>query len=72
MEWQDYKKREIRLILENKMAQEVVYKGMVGIHELMTDDTFLAWFEKLSDAILNKLTMYEIYQKYMKEVKKKR
>jgi hypothetical protein len=43
---------------------------MVGIHELMTDDKFLDWFEKLSDKILSKLTMYEIYQKFQREVKK--
>lgn len=63
-------REEIKKKIEYKYVSEVVHPGMVGIHELMTDNKFLDWFEKLSDKILNKLSMYEIYQKYLKEVKK--
>jgi hypothetical protein len=63
-------KKLSEIVFENKVTQEVVHAGMVGIHELMTDDKFLDWFEKLSDKILSKLTMYEIYQKFQREVKK--
>lgn len=66
-----YVREETKKKLNDKYVCEIVSKTMVGIHELMTDDTFLNWFEKLSDKILNKMSMYEIYQKYLKEVKKK-
>lgn len=69
--WKEYKKENIKTIIESKLVSEVVHQGMVGIHELMTDDDFLNWFEKLSDSILNKLTMFEIYRRYMKEKKRK-
>ena len=67
--WREYKKENIKAIIESKLVSEVVYQKMLGIHELMTDDDFLNWFEKLSDKILNQLTMFEIYQKYLKERK---
>jgi len=69
--FKNYCKQKLQLVIENKLAQEVVHKEMVGIHELMTDDVFLNWFEKLSDKILNTMTMFEIYKKYQKEVLKK-
>jgi hypothetical protein len=66
--FKEYCRKNVKMVIEQKMATEAEYPGMVGIHELMTDDKFLNWFEKLSDKILNTLTMYEIYQKYKKEV----
>lgn len=70
--WKDYIHQRIRLIIENKIANEVVSHNMVGIHELMTDDDFLNWFDKLSERVLKKFTMYEIYKQYQDYKKKQK
>lgn len=69
MNWNDYKKESIRDILKQKIVNEAVYTNMLGFQELMTDDKFLKWVEKLSDKILSTKSTYEIYQMYLKQKK---
>ena len=62
------------IILEEKLkeVEEIEHPGMVRIYELMTDDKFYKWFQKLPDSILEKWSMYDIYQKFKKEVLKQK
>lgn len=45
----------------------MVGKKMVGIFELMTDDRFLSWVEKQSEALLATLSTLELYKLYQSE-----
>jgi hypothetical protein len=40
-----------------------IYKGMLGVAELMTDDNFLAWVEALSEEALSRPTE-ELYAEF--------
>ena len=42
----------------------MVNTKMVGITELMTDNKFVAWVEKQADALLSRLSTFELYQLY--------
>lgn len=55
--------------IEEKPTNEAVYSGMLGAVELFQDDKFLEWVEKLPMKILEKMSIYDVYQKYLKEKK---
>jgi len=42
----------------------MVHAEMVGITELMTDDSFVGWMEDQTEEILAKLSTFEIYNLY--------
>lgn len=42
----------------------MVHPAMVGITELMTDDSFLCWMEDQQEDLLENLTTYEIFNLY--------
>ena len=44
----------------------MVSPKMVGIFELMTDEGFMEWIERQSEALLARLTTFEAYQLYLK------
>jgi hypothetical protein len=55
--------------VEEKPTTEAVYSGMLGAVELFQDDKFLEWVEKLPMKILEKMSIFDVYQKYLKEKK---
>lgn len=55
-----------------KLIMEAIYSGMMGAAELFEDDNFLEFIEKLPMRILEKLTIPEVYDKYLREVKAKK
>jgi hypothetical protein len=57
---------------EQKAVTEVVHSQMLGFEEMVKDMKFVEFVEKLSDSILEKLSIFEVYQKYLKEVKRKK
>lgn len=62
-------------VVENKSIEtvkEVVSSTMLGAAELFEDDSFLEFIEKLPMRILEKLTIPEVYDKYLREVKAKK
>lgn len=42
----------------------MVHPVMVGITELMMDESFLCWMEEQTDDLLENLTTYEIFNLY--------
>ncbi len=42
----------------------MVHPGMVGITELMMDESFLCWMEQQQDDLLESLTTFEIFNLY--------
>jgi hypothetical protein len=44
----------------------MVHSGMVGITELMMDDSFLSWMECQQQDMLESLSTFEIYSLYKK------
>lgn len=44
-----------------------VYKGMMGAIELLTDEGFLIWVERQSEAFLAQLSTYDLYKLYKQE-----
>ena len=56
--------------IDEKPTTEAVYNGMLGAVELFQDDKFLEWVEKLPMKILEKMSIFDVYQKYLKERKK--
>lgn len=55
-----------------KLIMEAIYSQMLGATELFEDDRFLEFIEKLPMRILEKLTIPEVYDKYLREVKAKK
>ena len=49
----------------------MIYPKMIGVVEAMTDDRFVCWIEKQKDALLNSLSVFELYNLYQesKQVK---
>ncbi len=45
----------------------MVHPGMVGITELMTDDSFLAFMETMDESAIATMSVYEIYAAYMEK-----
>lgn len=45
----------------------MVHTGMVGITELMMDDSFVGWMERQADDLLDSSTTFEIYRRYCRE-----
>jgi hypothetical protein len=56
--------------LEEKVTKEAVFPGMLGFAEMMEDESFVEFIEKLPERILAKLSIPQIYEKYLKEKKK--
>ncbi|HNW35187.1 MAG TPA: hypothetical protein PKM25_09670 [Candidatus Ozemobacteraceae bacterium] len=46
----------------------MVHPAMVGITELMTDDTFLIWMENQEEDLLERLTTFEVYSRFQNEI----
>jgi len=46
----------------------MVHPAMVGITELMTDDTFLIWMENQEEDLLGRLTTFEVYSRFQNEI----
>ncbi len=44
----------------------MVHPGMVGITELMMDDSFLSWMEVQEEELLETLSTFEIFKLYQK------
>ncbi|MDN5278582.1 MAG: hypothetical protein PWR01_2547 [Clostridiales bacterium] len=44
----------------------MVHSGMVGITELMMDDSFLGWMENQEEDFLESLSTFEIYNLFQK------
>ncbi|GAB4271856.1 MAG: hypothetical protein Kow0029_09890 [Candidatus Rifleibacteriota bacterium] len=42
----------------------MVHPGMVGITELMMDDSFLDWMESQEENFIESLSTFEIYKLY--------
>ncbi len=42
----------------------MVHPGMVGITELMMDDSFLSWMEVQEEELLETLSTFEIFKLY--------
>jgi hypothetical protein len=47
-------------------GNRMVHQGMVGITELMMDESFLCWMEIQDDNFLEDLSTFEIYCMYQK------
>jgi hypothetical protein len=50
----------------NTEENNMVHPGMVGITELMMDDSFLSWMEVQEEELLETLSTFEIFKLYQK------
>lgn len=55
---------------KQEVDQNAVYDGMLGFAEMMADPKFADWIEKQKESILEKFTVKQLFEKFMKEVKK--
>jgi len=47
----------------------MISSNMVGAAEVMTDDGFASWIEKQMDALLDRLSVFELYKLYRESKK---
>ncbi len=48
----------------------MVHPGMMGVTELMTDETFLLWMENQNEDLLGSIPIFEIYQLFCRDAKR--